>query len=299
MSCCQLRVRIAAIGTALALGLPGFGGEPLRWLYHPAEQTGQLQCRDVHESSGIAISRATEGVFWTHNDSGDRPRLFAFQIDGTHVGSWAVPGAQARDWEDIASFTRNQQPLLLIADTGDNLKRRDRYVLYVVRDELSAQRTLEVVQTIPFRFATNAQDCEAVAYDPQHDQIILVAKGWEPASEVHALDWPKQAADTLTTKLIGNLEIAGITGLDITADGMRAVVVTYGDAFAFQRSPDETWTEGFSRSGQQIRLPPRKQGESICFAADGRSLLLTSEKRPTPIFRIKCSPGPPTSDLSR
>ena len=36
--------------------------------------------REVRESSGLAVSRAYPGVFWTHNDSGDRPRLYA--LDG-------------------------------------------------------------------------------------------------------------------------------------------------------------------------------------------------------------------------
>ena len=31
---------------------------------------------ELRESSGLGISRTRPGVFWTHNDSGDRPRLY-------------------------------------------------------------------------------------------------------------------------------------------------------------------------------------------------------------------------------
>ena len=38
----------------------------------------QLQNRKVNESSGLAASRLDEKLFWTHNDSGDRPAALLF-----------------------------------------------------------------------------------------------------------------------------------------------------------------------------------------------------------------------------
>src|SRR5262245_20994043 len=37
-----------------------------------------LENQSVKESSGIAASRLNAGVFWTHNDSGDDPFIYAF-----------------------------------------------------------------------------------------------------------------------------------------------------------------------------------------------------------------------------
>ena len=39
-------------------------------------QSGQLAAPQIVESSGVAASRLSRGMFWTHNDSGDGPLLF-------------------------------------------------------------------------------------------------------------------------------------------------------------------------------------------------------------------------------
>jgi hypothetical protein len=85
---------------------------------------GRLVCllanKKITESSGLAASRRTAGVFWTHNDSGDKPSLYAFDLRGRDLGTWQIQGAAGRDWEDMASFSLGGKPWLLVADTGDN-----------------------------------------------------------------------------------------------------------------------------------------------------------------------------------
>ena len=78
----------------------------------------------INESSGLAMSGRQADVFWTNNDSGDGPNLYAFNTSGKLLGSFAVPGAQARDWEDMAAFTGGGAACLVCADTGDNFKKR-------------------------------------------------------------------------------------------------------------------------------------------------------------------------------
>ena len=36
----------------------------------------------------------------------------------------------------------------------------------------------------------------------------------------------------------------------------------------------------------EIVLPVRVQGEAICYGQDGKTLYLTSEKRPTPLWEV-------------
>src|ERR1044071_10089612 len=47
---------------------------------------------EIHESSGVAVSRAHRGIFWTHNDSGD-PVLYAADEQGRTAGRVRVAGA--------------------------------------------------------------------------------------------------------------------------------------------------------------------------------------------------------------
>ena len=85
---------------------------------------------------------------------------------------------------------------------------------------------------------------------------------------------------------IGSIKLWWPTAMDISPDGLRAVVLTYGDAFEYVRGPKETWAAAFARVPRRISVPMRKQGESICYGADGKTLYLTSEKLPTPLIEI-------------
>jgi hypothetical protein len=76
------------------------------------------------------------------------------------------------------------------------------------------------------------------------------------------------------------------TGLDLSADGRYAAVVTYKDAYLFPRIGSESWAEAFARRPQRIPMPPLRQAEAIAFGADERTLFVTTEKLPTPLFRF-------------
>jgi hypothetical protein len=69
------------------------------------------------------------------------------------------------------------------------------------------------------------------------------------------------------------------------------VVVTYKDAYLFRRPAGEDWATAFARSPQLIPLPPMRQAEAISFAADQRSLYVTSEGRPAPLYRLDWQAG--------
>ncbi|MDT5294667.1 MAG: hypothetical protein QOJ76_1547, partial [Acidobacteriota bacterium] len=91
-----------------------------------------LEDRRIDESSGIVASRRNPGLFWTHNDSGDGPFVYAFDRAGRSRGTWRVEGASARDWEDIAAGPGPEtgRPYLYAGDIGDNEGRRDYVVVY-------------------------------------------------------------------------------------------------------------------------------------------------------------------------
>jgi hypothetical protein len=74
--------------------------------------------------------------------------------------------------------------------------------------------------------------------------------------------------------------------MDISPDGRRAVILTYGNAYEYCRGEDEAWENAFARAPRIIPMPTRRQGESICYGVDGETLYLTSEKRPTPLWKV-------------
>ena len=80
-------------------------------------------------------------------------------------------------------------------------------------------------------------------------------------------------------KRIGQSWINMVTGADLSPDGRRLIISTYGPSYELTRTGDETWADVFKKQPRRIDMPRRRQGESICYDTDGESLLLTSEKR--------------------
>ncbi len=243
-----------------------------------------LASDQVKESSGLARGLANPGVFWTHNDSGDGPRLYAFGADGGARGVADLEGPDVRnvDWEDLSSFTEDGRPFLLVADTGDNRLERDVCTLYVVPEpDLSAaggHATVTPSRTIRFRYEDGSHDCEAAAVDPTSGAVYLVTKVWSGKAGIYAVACRESTDDEPCRAVaIGTAGLPRATGMDFSADGLRAIVVTRGDAFEFARSPEETWADAFARKPRRVPLPHRKQGESICYGPDGATVYLTSE----------------------
>ncbi len=102
--------------------------------YGEPRQLGIITDENIAESSGLASAPLTPGTFWTHNDSGDTPRLFLIDRKGQTRATLTVQEAQATDWEDMASFKDRRHGYLLIGDVGDNDAKREQYTLYIIRE---------------------------------------------------------------------------------------------------------------------------------------------------------------------
>lgn len=264
--------------------------------YGESKQVATLRNARIDESSGIACSRRNEGIFWTHNDSGDDARLYAFNEKGDSLAEFAVAPAEFIDCEDLCSFTLPDTAgplhLLLAADTGNNSRRRKSGTLYVVPEpELApAARTIRGTiaarSIVTFSFPDGRLDCESVAVDTAGKQVILVSKR-AVAPTVYAMPLPKPGKTTCRAiRKIATLKMVFPTAMDISPDGRRAVILTYFRAYIFTRPARATWEKTFSGTPRMLSMPARKQGESICYGPDGKTLYLTSEKTPTPFWMI-------------
>src|SRR5689334_13067270 len=59
---------------------------------------GTLEHPALSESSGLTASPTREGVFYTHNDTGNPAFLFAIDRNGRSIGAYEVKGARLIDW---------------------------------------------------------------------------------------------------------------------------------------------------------------------------------------------------------
>ncbi|NQU24558.1 MAG: hypothetical protein HQ567_25015 [Candidatus Nealsonbacteria bacterium] len=262
-------------------------------LYGPGKQLCALANSMIDESSGLACSRSRPGLFWTHNDSGDLARLYALDRQGKDLGWCDLKDVQAFDFEDVASFSRDGKHYLLVGDTGNNGLAATIQILYLIEEPpIDADKGVSlaetpIVQVINYSYEDDHRNCEALAIDPSDRTILLVTKERESKCLVYALVWPKNDPKQATSaKKIATLKIPLVTAMDVSPDGRRAVVLTYGNAYEYTRGEKETWATAFSRRPALIRVPERVQGESICYGPDGKTLYLTSEKLPTPLIEV-------------
>jgi len=266
-----------------------------RLAYGKPRKLTDLADKQIQESSGLACGWRNKDVFWTHNDSGGKARIFAFNKKGQVLATLDIVGAGARDWEDICSVKIGTRCLLLLADTGNNACAARTSRLYAVAEpRLNTSRRnvkgrLQLLQVIEFQFDDGWFDCESVAVDPTTRRIYLVTKPRKAGQKVkvYELPWPtRPGRKIMPLKAIATLKMSTATAMDISPDGLRAVVLTYGHAYEYARGPKETWTHGFSRPARVVAMPRRSQGESICYGPDGKTLYLTSEKLPTPLWEV-------------
>ncbi len=263
----------------------------------------QLEHAALTESSGVCVS-ADGRVVWTHNDSGDTPRLFGFRRGGELAMIANVQRASAVDWEDICSFERDGKAYLAVGDVGDNQRRRKAISIYVLQEpklgsfESSSQspiiepqqpQTLEVevpvVGEFHITFPGGPLDCEGIAYDPLRKVFLLVSKEFLRA-RLFEVDASKlESKQSCQAVLMGTVLVPMVTGADISRDGQQLVLATYGPGCMLRRNAEGNW----STAGNDMRffeVPNRKQGESICFDRNGQSLLLTSEFAPSPLYSV-------------
>ena len=144
--------------------------------------SGYLESTAIGELSGLAASHKNPGVFWAINDSGNRSELYAVNRNGRHLETFAVPESNV-DWEDLASFKRDGKSWLVIADTGDNRRRRSSSFLYLVEEPeataggtatAEAGRSLATQTTIEFSYEDGPQNVESIAVSAQDLSLIHI-----------------------------------------------------------------------------------------------------------------------------
>ena len=63
-------------------------------------------------------------------------------------------------------------------------------------------------------------------------------------------------------------------------------MLTYRSLYLYTREEAETWAEAFRREPQEFVGPPGTHDEAVAFSPDGRSVYVTTERRPAPIYRL-------------
>ncbi|WP_026122804.1 hypothetical protein [Nocardiopsis halotolerans] len=234
----------------------------------------------ISESSGIAPSLLHEGVWWTHNDSGEHlSEVYAVDEEGRTVATVTLD-RERRDWEAVAvTEAPDGTPSILVANIGDNFNGGWPDVsVYRFPEPATLTDTLVDPEAFTFTYEDGGRDAESIMVDPRDGRLYVVSK--EFSGGLYA------APETLEPggeHVLERVDSAPLFATDaaFSPDGDRYVIRTYWSATVYDA------TEGVpGTSLGSFDLPESDQGESIAFTPDGTALMAGTEGPNAPVWRI-------------
>lgn len=269
--------------------------------FGPPEQIGKLRSPDLKEASGITASQCQPNVYWTHNDSGDGPFIYAINTNGTYLGVWRVAGAGNIDWEDIAAIKDAGKCYLLIGDIGNNDLKKKELTIYRVAEPTVGPRSAEVPknaapetapsQRLTFEYPDKPHNAETLLVHPVSGEIYVLTKSKKEPVSVYKLKADFSGADQLAVKIaefsVPAVPSGYLTGGDISPDGKRIVLCDYVYGYemtwpALAVDFDDIWRQ----PARRFDLGDRAVGEAVSYTAAGDAVIAVSEEVNTPVFRV-------------
>lgn len=265
---------------------------------------------ELLEASGITRDPRDADVFWAHNDSGNPAELVAVDAAGRLLATLPLEDAPNRDFEDIAVGPCASVSCLYLADIGDNLAVHSSVRVHrLPLPELPDETQPEVLALPALRpeaswhlvYPAGPRDAEALAIDPERDELIIVTKGREDVVELYglplsALQGRPGSPDTL--RRIGRLALpigSGtsqlVTAADLSPDGSRLAVRSYTMLYEFAWPGAAEFDTLATPAASSLLGALEAQGEGVAWDLSGETLFLVSEGRggrPPTLSRVRC-----------
>jgi len=266
------KLGIAAVGLLAATILIGWMSQPNREAGPCTLVNGPAMLADVPEASGLAVSRRSNGIIWTHNDSGNASVLFALSPTGMVQTSMNVP-VRMRDWEDISAGNCPSGACLYLGDIGDNSLSRPRIQIYRVPEPAFTDTQATVADAFSAVYPDGPHNAEAM-FVLGSDLFIITR---DRTGTVYHSKLPEHSGEIRLERL-SSLNLTAVTDAEASPDEKSVVVRTSHEA-VFYRSADLIRGE----TVPYLRIPidglRESQGEGVAVDATGM-LYLASEGRP-------------------
>lgn len=236
-----------------------------------AQRLCQVKDARIRENSGMSRSTYARPVLFAHNDSGGGPQFFAL---GTGCGTKAVfdvPGAPAKDWEDMASGPGHT---LWFGDIGGN---RSEVNVVVVKEPRRLRSRDLGHRTYRLGYPDGPHNAESLMVRPTTGRLYVITKASAGAGIYRApatLD--PDHVNPLTR--IADAPGQGLSGADFAPTGGRFVLRGYPTAYVFS---------GMHDTPTKVPLPKAHTfGEAVTFSRDG-ALILGAEGVHEWLWRIR------------
>ncbi len=276
---CAMNRHLGSVVLALSIVLvPSAAGSE-------SSEVSRISDDRIKESSGLAISAQHRDLAYTINDAGNAPIVYAIEIStGDVVGETKVGGGPVRDSEAIAIDGKGR---MWLADLGDNDEERDDVALYRFPEPGPGNHSVDATR-FPVSYGSGPVDVEAFLVHPETNEKFLITKEKKNGGALLALPGKLAADRANPARDVGKQMPQDTSDGTFTPDGSQALVRTRESVFVYD---PKTWQQV-----EQLSVPEVEQGESIAMEPDGRSFIIGSEGKNSPLIRVAFGPQDEATD---
>jgi hypothetical protein len=280
-------------------------------------RAGNLDTAFLDEASGMAASAIAENRLYHTNDTWTpSPNFFITDTAGQHLQVVDIESVRnnprINDIEDMDVGRCGEVSCLFIGDIGDNRSNRPNINILLIEEFSEVPSSVAVKQYLRVQYPDGSHDSESLAVHPNGDIYVLTKEitsilGTAPAKLYRlARDlWENAGDEVLTLEFAANIDLFALsgttvnifshiaTGMDISNDGQRLLILTYGEVFEI--AVDVSGLNGETISAEtpykQIEVTTLLQQESISYANKGYSFFYTAEARSgsAPLMQETCA----------
>ena len=237
--------------------------------------------------------------------------MHALDTSGQRRGEFKLKGSKNKDWEDLASFRHEGTPYLMVADIGDNDAKRNKRTLYFVEEPVAAKKSeATLAWQVSYQYPDGPRDAEAAAVDLANQKALILSKRDLPPQLYEVPLFP-ETADTVAATALGpvqsldrplreEVEFAPKTkdwywqpvGMDISADGLAAIILTYRAVYYYRRQPEQGWLDALNTRPVRIGIGNFENAEAVAFGDEQRTVIVTGENKNSLVISVDLAGAP-------
>ncbi|MEA3521687.1 MAG: hypothetical protein U9R50_01795 [Campylobacterota bacterium] len=231
----------------------------------------KIKTKKLDEASGLLVSKKYPDVIWSHNDSGDKPRLYALDAKTLKlIKKIKVKKANHIDWEDMTYHRGN----IVIGDFGNNKNKRDDLTLYTIEEPNPYKdKKVKIIAKQKFIFSDQKKsrlkrknfDCEAM-FSFNNELFLLTKHRADSNTTLY------QLKGDLAQKLLQYSLDDRVTSAD--SDGKKLVILTRRSLYLLEPRVEDAII--FDVPMKRIELDDAGQIEGV--ALDGERVHVVSEE---------------------
>lgn len=223
----------------------------------------------ICESSALVKPDPDFDLYYSLNDSGSKPEIFAFNESGQLIDSMTIPNATNKDWEELVYYKDTlQNPFFVIGDMGNNRNKRKDLCLYTydVINTTTSKHSFTYIDQTTFPPSKDSMSFDCEAFFRRDSSYYLISKN-RGANDVKLYqlkqDTSAQIAHIKQTIRFKGMVTACSVFTEPTTHAEKIAVLLYGRIFLFHIAD--------SKDGIQlipygvIKFPSGGQSEGIAW----------------------------------